>query len=98
MYLVYLITVNTTNNWLQFSLQRHVSTHTSHHQVMFRTFERTFIELPSTQQTIGYNLVYNDMFRLPRVIIRLCSEPLNVLNNYVHFGIPKAYTVHTINI
>src|SRR5215468_3318325 len=34
-----------------------------------------FIELPSTQQTIGYNLVY-DMFRLTRVIIRLCSEPL----------------------
>src|SRR5215510_3091214 len=40
MYLVYRITVNTTNNWLQFSLQRHVSTHTSHHQVMFRTFGR----------------------------------------------------------
>ena len=40
-----------------------------------------FIELPSTQQTIGYNLVYNDMFRLTRVIIRLCSEPLNVLND-----------------
>src|SRR5215475_1749247 len=40
MYLVYGITINTINNWLQFTLQRHVSTHTSHHQVMFRTFER----------------------------------------------------------
>src|SRR5215510_3876393 len=48
------------------------------------------IELPSTQQTIGYNLGYNDMFRLTRVIIRLCSEPMNALNIYVHFGIPKS--------
>jgi hypothetical protein len=31
--------------------------------------------LPSTQQTIGCNGFY-DMFRLTRVIVRLCSEPL----------------------
>jgi hypothetical protein len=31
--------------------------------------------LPSTQQTIGCNGFYNDMFRLTRVIVRLCSEP-----------------------
>jgi hypothetical protein len=31
--------------------------------------------LPSTQQTIGCNGFYNDMFRLPRIIVRLCSEP-----------------------
>jgi hypothetical protein len=31
--------------------------------------------LPSTQQTIGYNGFYNDMFRLTRVIVRLRSEP-----------------------
>src|SRR5215471_10139082 len=29
------------------------------------------------------------MFRLTRVINRLCSETLNVINNYVHCGIPK---------
>jgi hypothetical protein len=32
--------------------------------------------LPSTQQTIGCNGFYNDMFRLTRVIVRLCSDPL----------------------
>jgi hypothetical protein len=37
--------------------------------------------LPSTQQTIGYNWVYNDMFRLARVIVRLRSEPLDVFND-----------------
>jgi hypothetical protein len=31
--------------------------------------------LPSTQQTIGCNGFYNDMFRLTRVIVKLCSEP-----------------------
>src|SRR5215510_14282665 len=56
-----------------------------------------FIELPSTQQTIGYNLVYNDMFRLTRVIIRLCSEPLNVLNNCA-FWDPKKLTLFTLLI
>jgi hypothetical protein len=30
--------------------------------------------LPSTQQTICCNGFYNDMFRLTRVIVRLCSE------------------------
>jgi hypothetical protein len=29
------------------------------------------------------------MFRLTRVIVRLRSEPLNVFNDYVHFGITK---------
>jgi hypothetical protein len=29
------------------------------------------------------------MFRLTRVIVRLRSEPLNVFNDYVHFGIPQ---------
>jgi hypothetical protein len=29
--------------------------------------------LPSTQQKIGYNGFYNEMFRLTRVIVRLCS-------------------------
>jgi hypothetical protein len=41
--------------------------------------QRTFIYwiylLPSTQQTIGCNGFCNDMFRLTRVIVRLCSEP-----------------------
>jgi hypothetical protein len=32
--------------------------------------------LLSTQQTIGCNGFYNDMFRLTRVIVRLCSKPL----------------------
>jgi hypothetical protein len=32
--------------------------------------------LPSTQQTIGCNGFYNDMFCLTRVIVRLFSEPL----------------------
>jgi hypothetical protein len=45
--------------------------------------------LPSTQQTIGYNWVYNDMFQLTRVTVRLLSEPLNVFHDYVHSGIPK---------
>jgi hypothetical protein len=45
--------------------------------------------LLSTQQTIGYNWVYNDMFRPTRVIVRLRSEALNVFNDYVHFEIPK---------
>jgi hypothetical protein len=31
--------------------------------------------LPSTQQTVGCNGFYNDIFRLTRVIVRLCSEP-----------------------
>jgi hypothetical protein len=31
--------------------------------------------LPLTQQTIGCNGFYNDMFRLTRIIVRLCSEP-----------------------
>jgi hypothetical protein len=34
--------------------------------------------LPSTQQTIGCNGFYNDMFRLIRVIVRLRSEPLGL--------------------
>src|SRR5215510_10760152 len=54
-----------------------------------------FIELPSTQQTVGYNLVYNDMFQLTRVIIRLCSEPLNVLNDCA-FWDPKKLTLFTL--
>jgi hypothetical protein len=33
--------------------------------------------LPSTQQTVGCNGFYNDMFRLTRVIVRLCSEPFS---------------------
>jgi hypothetical protein len=45
--------------------------------------------LPSAQQTVGYNWVYNDMFRHTRVILRLRSTFLNVFNDCVHFGIPK---------
>jgi hypothetical protein len=36
------------------------------------------------------------MVRLTRVIVRLCSEPLNLFNDYVHFGIPKAYNVYQL--
>jgi hypothetical protein len=36
---------------------------------------------PSTQQTIGYNWVYNEMFRLTRVIVRVRSERL-ILTRY----------------
>src|SRR5215467_5532420 len=54
-----------------------------------------FIELPSTHQIIGYNFVYDDMFRLTRVIIRLCSEPLNVLNDCA-FWDPKKLTLFTL--
>jgi hypothetical protein len=58
------------------------------HPVLFILMYWIYL-LPSTQQTLGYNWVYNDMFRLTRVIVRLRSEPLNVFSDYVHFGIQK---------
>src|SRR5215510_14323795 len=42
-----------------------------------------------------HNLVYNDLFRLTRVIIRLCSETLNVLNDCA-FWDPKKLTLFTL--
>jgi hypothetical protein len=50
--------------------------------------------LPSAQRTIGYNWIYNDMFRITQVIVRLRSGPLIVFNDCA-FWDPKRLTMFT---
>ena len=57
-----------------------------------------FIELPSTHQIIGYNFVYDDMFRLTRVINQVMFRTFERIKWPCILGSQEAYTIYTINI